>query len=141
MRIALLAALLALAAPSALAGGDAAGSLIETLTQRGTVTCRPALRYFCLNIHAGCSGRSTIAAAPFTVELKGDEASLSYPDGKAPDAALPLSGPVKIAGDLTYAIVWLRPSADYVRLEADGRYNVRIYVRGTAYMSRGVCEQ
>jgi len=140
MRSALLAALLALVAPRTFAGGDAAGSLIETLTQRGTVTCRPALRYFCLNIHAGCSGRSTIAAAPFIIALDDDIASLSYPDGKPPDSALPLSGPVKMADDLTYAIVWLRPSADYVRLEADGRYNVRMYVRGTAYMSRGVCE-
>jgi hypothetical protein len=107
--------------------------------QRGTVTCRPALRYFCGNIHAGCSGRSTIAAAPFDLMVDGEAASLSYADSKGPDAALPLVGPIGIAGDRSYAIVWLRPSADYVRLEADGRYNIRIYVRGEAYMSRGTC--
>jgi hypothetical protein len=140
VRIALLTVLLALASPSAWAAGEAGRSLIETLTQRGTVTCRPALRYFCGNIHAGCSGRSTIAAMPFALELNGDEASLSYPDGKAPDAALPTAGPVKMDDDRAYAIVWLRPAADYVRLEADGRYNVRMYLRGKAYMSRGVCE-
>ena len=140
MRRTLLAALLALAAPSTHAGGEASGSLIETLAQRGSVTCRPALRYFCLNIHAGCSGRSTIAAVPFSVEQNGDQASLSYPEGEAPDAALPSSGPLTVADDRAYAIVRLRPAADYVRLEADGRYNIRIYVRGTAYMSRGECE-
>ena len=139
MRIALLAALLALAAQSAHATGEAGGSLVENLMQRGSVTCRPALRYFCRNIHAGCSGRSTIAAAPFDLTVDGEAASLSYPAGRAPDTALPLSGPLVVPGDRAYAIVWLRPSADYVRLEADGRYNIRIYVRGEAYMSRGVC--
>ena len=138
MRIAPLVALLALAAQSAQAKGEVAGSAVETLMQRGTVACRPALSYFCGNIHAGCSGRSTIAATAFDLTVDGDAANLSYPAGRAPDTALPLSGPLVVPGDRAYAIVWLRPSADYVRLEADGRYNIRIYVRGEAYMSRGM---
>lgn len=140
MRTVLLAASLALAAQSGHASGEGTGSLVETLIARGAVSCRPALRYFCRNIHAGCSGRSAIAAAPFTVELNGNAAGLVYRDGEAPDADAPSAGPFKAADDLAYAILWLRASADYFRLEADGRYNIRLYLRGTAHMSRGSCE-
>jgi len=140
MRIALLTAFLAVAAHPVFACIEPVGSLVDTLLARGQVNCRPALPNFCRNIHAGCSGRSTIATAPFSVELKGDIATLTYAPGKSQVADLPSSGPLEVSEDLSYALVRLRPEADYLRIEADGRYNIRIYRRGTAYMSRGVCE-
>jgi hypothetical protein len=57
-------------------------------------------------------------------------------DGESlPD--VPDSGPLGFGAG--YALLRLRPDADYLKVEADGRYSFRIYRRGSALMSLGIC--
>ncbi|HSM40006.1 MAG TPA: hypothetical protein VK862_04595 [Afifellaceae bacterium] len=134
------AALVALTLGTALGVPPAAGgSPVETLLQHGSLYCEPALRHFCGNIHIGCTGRSAVAASPFTVAVAGGEGRLDFAGGAAPVADLPLDGALTVPDDRGYLLVRLRPGFDYFRLEADGRYNLRIYHRGAALMSSGRC--
>ena len=120
-------------APSAAGARDA--DLQKKLAQSGAITCQPALKHFCRNIHIACSGRSDIEAAPFVLSVSGNDARLDFPHGGAPD--VPLTGGIRFGAD--YALFRLRPDADYIRVEADGRYSFRLYRRGVAYMSYGEC--
>ena len=104
------------------------------LAEKGRVECQPAIPFFCRNIHVSCSGQSTIRTQPFELIVTGERGMLVYDMGKP---AGPDSGPVRIADD--YALLRLRPDADYVRVEADGRYSFRIYLKGIALMSHGTC--
>ncbi|MDH3452825.1 MAG: hypothetical protein OEN20_10410, partial [Gammaproteobacteria bacterium] len=101
--------------------------------RNGTVVCQPTLRYFCRNIHVGCSGRSNIATFAFVVTIENKRAWLQ----QAADESKARSGPIEWAED--YAIIWLHPTSDYVKITADGTYSYRHYSRGTAYMSYGTC--
>ncbi len=132
------AAIIAMLLPAGTTSPPAAASdtdVAQKLAQTGKISCRPALRHFCRNIHISCSGRSDIETAPFVVTLSGEAAVLDFPDGRAPD--VPSGGPFRTGAD--FALVRLRPDADYIRVEADGRYSFRLYRRGVAYMSYGRC--
>ena len=37
------------------------------------------------------------------------------------------------------AIVWFRPTPDYLRITPDGSFSMRHYVRDNAYMTYGTC--
>ncbi len=116
-------------------GSDA--SPLDDLADSGSITCKPAIKHFCRNIHAGCSGRSDIKAGPFVLSVTGETADLDFKTASPPES--PTAGFVQAADDKSYVLVRLRPDADYIRIEADGRYSFRLYRRGTAYMSRGTC--
>ena len=108
--------------------------------RKGTVTCRPTLNYFCRNIHIGCSGRSNISTFIFDVTTNNDRASLKERASAESQISPPRrSGPIDWADDYEYAIVWLHPTSDYLKIAADGTYSFRHYSRGTAYMSYGKC--
>jgi len=115
-------------------------SVTDELARNGTVTCRPALHYFCRNIHVGCSGRSSIPTFTFDVTVTNDRASLKQTTSiESSPATSPRSGPVSWADDNGYAIVRLRPTPDYLKIVADGSYSFRHYSDGTGYMSYGKC--
>jgi len=115
-------------------------SVTDELARNATVTCQPALHYFCRNIHVGCSGRSSIPTFTFDVTVGNDRASLMQKTPvESPPGPPPRSGPVSWADDNGYAIVWLHPTPDYLKIVADGTYSFRHHSRGTAYMSYGSC--
>lgn len=111
----------------------ASESVTAELARTGAITCRPTLKHFCRNIHVGCSGRSSIATFTFVVTMQDGQARVRA----APVAGEVRSGPIEWTDD--YAIVWLRPTPDYIKVTADGSYSFRHYANGTAYMSYGNC--
>jgi hypothetical protein len=131
MKIDVIVSLLALslATPSL----TTADSVTAELARTGAVTCRPTLKHFCRNIHVGCSGRSSIATFTFVVTTQDGQARVQA----TPVAGEVRSGPIEWTDD--YAIVWLRPTPDYIKVTADGNYSFRHYANGTAYMSYGNC--
>jgi len=115
-------------------------TVTDELARNGAVTCQPTLDHFCRNIHVGCSGRSSIPSFTFDVTISGDRASLKQKTPvESPQGPPPRSGPVSWADGNGYAIVWLRPTPDYLKIVADGSYIFRHYSGGTAYMSYGKC--
>lgn len=111
----------------------AGASVLSDLARDGTLSCRPALPFFCRNIHVGCAGRSRIATFDFTVTLDGKRARVQ----PASAGAETHTAPIEWAED--YAIVWLRPARDYLKITGEGTFSMRHYTRGTAYMSYGAC--
>ncbi len=135
------ACLLVLIAPASAALAAAAGaeSVVATLARGGRVSCRPVLPYYCENIHIGCAGRTTISARPFTLAVEEDRVSLIYQARGSQTTDPVRAGRIAFADELSYAIVRLGPSADYVRINADGTYSFRLYLRGLGNMSYGSC--
>ena len=114
-------------------------SVTSALARTGTASCKPALAFFCRNIHVRCSGRSTIPTFAFDITINAGQAVLK-PTGDNGEATMaPRSGPVEWANDQAYVIVWLRPRPGYLKIAADGRYIFRHYFRDTGYMSYGSC--
>lgn len=128
--LSLVSSFCALLAPTQVAASE---SVPATLARTGSITCRPALDYFCRNIHVGCSGRSAIATSDFVIRVHGQQARLE----PVPDEFSVRGGPLEFAHDS--AIVWLPPTLGYVKITADGTYSFRHYRQSAAYMSYGAC--
>ncbi len=47
-------------------------------------TCRPALPFFCRNIHVGCSGATTIPTSSIGISIRGATAYLDFGDTETP---------------------------------------------------------
>lgn len=116
------AALLAGMLPSATARADGAA-----------FTCRPALPFFCRNVHVSCSGVTAIRTSVFKVQVFAEDASVHFAGKPSPDAA-----GISRGKDL---IIRLTGTKDWIRIEPGNRYSHRIYRGGRAAMSYGVCEQ
>ncbi len=114
---------------------ETARNVPALLAEEGRIECRPAIPFFCRNIHISCSGQSAVRTVPFDLTVTGERGKLVFANPDKPDG--PDSGPVRIESG--YALLRLIPDADYVKVEADGRYSFRIYRRGIALMSHGVC--
>ena len=114
---------------------DRVRGLPAVLEEKGMIRCRPAIRYFCRNIHVSCSGQSDVRTGSFDLRLSGAIGTMAFDGETIPD--VPDSGPLHFRAG--YALLRLRPDADYLKIEADGRYSLRIYRRGIALMSHGVC--
>ena len=97
-----------------------------------TYSCQPAYRTFCRNIHVGCAGVTKIPTARLTILVEGTFARVS-----AEGVETPGSVEVPQNGDL---IIRMKDSRNWVRIQPNGRYSHRIYVRGGAAMSHGFCE-
>ena len=95
-----------------------------------TLTCMPAYPYFCANIHVGCAGRSRIPAPVLTLTRKDQALHIDVQDGTTWQADATGSE------DL---VIKLDAQNSYLRLASDGRYNIRIYRNGRAWMSHGRC--
>lgn len=114
-------------------------SVTERISRTGRATCEPRLKYFCENIHIGCSGRSAIPTAAFTVVVNGDNALLE----RLVDSATPVStgppGAISWPEGGAYAIVRFPGAPGYLKISSDGTYSMRRYSSGTAYMAYGSC--
>ena len=118
---------------------DRGKDVSAVLAERGTVSCVPAIRHFCRNIHISCSGLSKIRTRPFELHVSGKTGTLVFSSPMQEDdrKGTPDRGPVRFARG--YALLRLGTDGGYVKLEADGRYSHRIYSHGTALMSHGTC--
>lgn len=97
------------------------------------VDCEPAHPVFCLNIHAGCTGRTDTPTFRFKLKAEGERgrivsASPDYGDARA-----------EWGSDDTRVILWPHGRRGYVRLMTNGRYSFRHYVGDTGIMSYGDC--
>ena len=96
--------------------------------------CNKPGDFFCFAI-GSCSGQSDLRTEPFVLLGSGTEGRLAFEDGNR--EGLPSTGRLKI--ERGYALLRLKPDADYVKVEADGRYSFRVYRDGVALMSHGTC--
>lgn len=95
--------------------------------------CHPKLPVFCRNIHVSCSGRTSITTSIFAISITRNVAVLNFNDKKQS-----ISGHAIQNGDL---VVNFFDSRAWVRIEPDGNYSHRIYLKGDTAMSYGVCEK
>jgi hypothetical protein len=120
-------------------GSDAPATAISKLARAGEVSCRPALPFFCGNIHIGCSGLSTIPTFPFKLRATSGRALIESEADTSGIGALYQDGRVEWGGDDTYIIVRPRRSNGYIKIFADGTYSFRHYSQDAATMSHGHC--
>ncbi|MEM7745120.1 MAG: hypothetical protein AAF409_15550 [Pseudomonadota bacterium] len=97
--------------------------------------CRPALPFYCANIHIGCAGRSKLATEPFSLSF--NVYAALHREGHAP---VPLS--VTHSDGVSVFRAFAGP--DWVRVVRREGYDVfdfsqRIYRAGSALMTRGTC--
>ena len=97
--------------------------------------CRPALPFFCANIHVGCAGRSKLPTEAFTLAYA--DAGMIHRDGKPPRM-------MSVQLSETSTVLRLVGSRDWIRVETVGKqdgfaYSQRIYRNGKALMARGIC--
>lgn len=97
--------------------------------------CRPALPFYCANIHVGCAGRSNLPTEPFTLAYA--SAGMIHRDGKPPRV-------VSVRSSATGTVFRPVDTRDWIRVETAGKpddfaYSQRIYRNGKALMARGIC--
>ena len=95
--------------------------------------CEPALPFYCGNIHIGCAGRSKLPTEPFDLTLEPPDAVVTLSDGET------MRTPVVFSFRKEDAVMIFRDDRDWIRIEPDGVYSQRIYRKGGALMTRGVC--
>ncbi len=101
------------------------------------VQCEPVHPFFCMNIHAGCAGRTDLAAVPFKLKADAGRGSIESPD---PDLR-ELYANGRADWDDGETRVLIRPASGqgYIRLLTDGRYVFRYYRGDAGVMSYGDC--
>ncbi len=95
--------------------------------------CRPSRPVFCRNIHVACAGATDIPTSPFRVSITEALAQLDF---QGPGSSV--RGRVSDSGDL---VIRIENSRSWIRIQPDGRYSHRIYRKGAAAMSQGVCRK
>lgn len=101
------------------------------------VQCEPAHPVFCMNIHAGCAGRTETAAPPFKLRADAGRGSIESPDADMRE--LYANGRAEWEDGETRVIVRPERGQGYIRLLADGRYVFRYYRGDAGIMSYGTC--
>ncbi|MEM1299571.1 MAG: hypothetical protein AAGH68_09855 [Pseudomonadota bacterium] len=91
------------------------------------LSCVPALPFYCGNIHVGCAGRTRVQTQAFTVS----DGDVRFEDGG--------KWVIRETRDRDARIFWREGARDWIRIEADGRFSLRRYIRGRAAMTRGRC--
>ena len=97
--------------------------------------CRPALPFYCANIHVGCAGRSRVPTAPFTLAFA-DGATI-HRDREVPQAA-------SVTHSTSGTVVRPDGSLDWIRVQVTKdkesfAFSQRIYQKGRALMTHGTC--
>jgi hypothetical protein len=118
---------------------SASSSVLTTLAKEGAVSCQPALRYFCANIHVSCSGRSSISAFPFEILIHGGQAEISA-DNQTMAGLLRDKHSFHWSSDGRYLLIKFRFNQGYLKVSESGKYSFRYYQAGSALMSQGRCE-
>lgn len=103
------------------------------------VHCRPALPYFCANIHVSCSGRTELKTFAFELKAQSDRGRIESAADSAGARALYVNGRVDWGPEAAYVILRARGARGYIKLLADGRYSFRHYAQDTGLMSHGHC--
>ena len=116
--VALLAAGLFVGSPDRLEAGETA------------YRCDPALPVFCGNTHVGCAGKTTIPTVSFDLTAGGSTVDIDFDDGTHIRQL-----PVKYGNGGTIRFA----NGDWIHIGADLHYSHRIYRKGRAAMSHGVC--
>ena len=101
------------------------------------VDCQPALPFFCTNIHAGCAGRTEVAALPFKLNAVSGRGWIESSDADMRE--LYANGRADWESGETRVIVRPERGQGYIRLLADGRYVFRYYRGDAGIMSYGHC--
>ena len=97
--------------------------------------CRPALPFYCANIHIGCAGRSKLPTEPFTLAFA--STGMLHRNGKPPMV-------VSVKPGKTGTVFRPVGSTDWIRIEFTGKqegfpYSQRIYRKGESLMAHGTC--
>lgn len=116
-----------------LAAAGAVLAAAASMAQAEVLECKPAYRFYCENIHIGCSGRSRVKTTPFRIDLAPERATLTDATGQVTALQVhPSPG----------AVVLRDPeSGNWIRLLRDGTFAQRLQARNPALMSRGRCRQ
>ena len=101
------------------------------------VECEPALPFFCVNIHAGCAGRTDIEAPRFKLNAVSERGWIESPDTDMRD--LYANGRAEWNDGETRVLIRPDRGEGYIRLLADGRYVFRYYRGDAGIMSYGNC--
>lgn len=119
---------------------ESADAPLSKLRQAGVVTCRPALPYFCENVHVRCSGRTSVPTFPFRLRVTGSTGSLE-PASAAEEVELQYENAiVEWSRDDDYVVLSPRASNGYLKILSDGKYIFRHYVQSVGVMSLGYCK-
>jgi hypothetical protein len=108
------------------------GKLGNAADTQSDFRCRPALSYFCENIHVSCAGATNIRTTPFSVSIVEKVARVDFEESRPPK-----TGRVSGTRDL---VIRLENSRDWIRIEKNGRYSQRIHGKRGAAMGHGICE-
>lgn len=103
------------------------------------VHCRPALPFFCANIHVGCSGRTELKTFAFELQAQSDRARIESAAASAGIWAPYENARAQWDPEAAYVILRPRGTRGYIKLLAGGRYSFRHYAQDTGLMSHGHC--
>lgn len=104
------------------------------------VVCRPALPFFCSNIHVACSGRTELKTFAFRLRADAGRGAIESPADAAGILARYAGAQAHWGEDAPYVILRPREGAGYIKLLPSGKYSFRHYVHGEALMSYGHCD-
>ena len=120
--------------------GDVLRSAVAKLAASGEVSCRPALPFFCGNMHVSCAGLTSIATFPFKLRATAVLGTIEAAPGTESLRGAYENGRVEWDPAGTYVIVLPSGGGGYVKLLADGSYSFRHYAQHGAAMSLGHCD-
>jgi hypothetical protein len=112
---------------------------VSTCARALEADCEPAHPFFCMNIHAGCAGRTETATFPFKLKADGARGSIESASDTSDMRQLYENGRAEWGGEDTRVIVWPNRGRGYIRLLTDGRYVFRYYRGDAGIMSYGNC--
>lgn len=136
-----LIALSALSAAAGLAGASDAQPAAAALRARAlAVHCRPALPFFCANIHVSCSGRTELRTFAFALKAQSDRGSVESAADTSGIQALYENARADWDPEAAYVILRPRGAGGDIKLLANGSYSFRHYAQDTGLMSHGRCE-
>jgi hypothetical protein len=101
------------------------------------VECEPTVPFFCMNIHAGCAGRTDLPAPQFKLNADAGRGWIESADTDMRD--LYANGRAEWNECETRVLVRPERGQGYIRLLVDGRYVFRYYRADTGIMSYGNC--
>ena len=115
--------------------------ILTKLAKEGDVNCNPALRYFCANIHVGCSGRTSIPTFPFSILLINKQVQIKAAMN-SPEIRDLFKDKYNIywAQNSDYILIHFHARRGYIKVLENGKYRFRYYRNGFAVMSYGWCD-
>lgn len=105
-------------------------------------SCRPALGYYCANVHVGCAGQSRVRTEAFELRVGSDGLAQVQKRGRAPEVVGTRSGETDSPNQReNNERVFFLSAGGYLRIDANHRFSERIYRDGKGLMSYGQCRR